>query len=328
MATTLVLDPSLPYQTCEDLLVFWLPRGRGRNALAAGLVALVDICDNPACPCTDARLQVLPIDDRAVRAERNDGHLYIYWDNQGDEPPRAEGLIKLVLDTLTGVVTASNDGELPSSVAPFFAEPIPFWVLDHLWDRWRAPRLPLGTDWRAQALKHWEPGLLLSKMLAFPEERFDRYVLDGEVFQVDTLFCVEPRCTCKTARLAVYSVGEDARCLREVGSAWLPFETMFPQEFEGDGLDLDAFVRIYLQWRQRNAPAEERLLELRDLTRERGRELLRFAASHSRPEAGMSRAAPPRLVARSSSPLPASGPGRNAPCPCGSGKKYKRCCGK
>ena len=24
--------------------------------------------------------------------------------------------------------------------------------------------------------------------------------------------------------------------------------------------------------------------------------------------------------------LPASGPSRNGPCPCGSGKKYKRCC--
>jgi SEC-C motif domain protein len=26
-------------------------------------------------------------------------------------------------------------------------------------------------------------------------------------------------------------------------------------------------------------------------------------------------------------PLPAARPGRNAPCPCGSGKKYKKCCG-
>ena len=27
-------------------------------------------------------------------------------------------------------------------------------------------------------------------------------------------------------------------------------------------------------------------------------------------------------------PLPSRPPGRNEPCPCGSGKKYKKCCGK
>ena len=27
-------------------------------------------------------------------------------------------------------------------------------------------------------------------------------------------------------------------------------------------------------------------------------------------------------------PVPAKPPGRNDPCPCGSGKKYKKCCGR
>lgn len=34
------------------------------------------------------------------------------------------------------------------------------------------------------------------------------------------------------------------------------------------------------------------------------------------------------VVASQGPHLPAATPGRNAPCPCGSGKKYKRCCGK
>lgn len=40
----------------------------------------------------------------------------------------------------------------------------------------------------------------------------------------------------------------------------------------------------------------------------------------------------PRLNSKTTTPLPKekmySGTGRNAPCPCSSGKKYKRCCGK
>src|ERR1700760_401987 len=34
-----------------------------------------------------------------------------------------------------------------------------------------------------------------------------------------------------------------------------------------------------------------------------------------------------RATAEMSSPLASRTPGRNDPCPCGSGKKYKRCCG-
>lgn len=38
-------------------------------------------------------------------------------------------------------------------------------------------------------------------------------------------------------------------------------------------------------------------------------------------------AAPPNLITLADYRPGASSPGRNAPCPCGSGKKYKRCCG-
>lgn len=36
------------------------------------------------------------------------------------------------------------------------------------------------------------------------------------------------------------------------------------------------------------------------------------------------------IVARPTKPVVNGGPkiGRNAPCPCGSGKKYKKCCGE
>lgn len=36
----------------------------------------------------------------------------------------------------------------------------------------------------------------------------------------------------------------------------------------------------------------------------------------------------PKLPTYNLPPKPYAGTGRNAPCPCGSGKKYKRCCGR
>ena len=322
MKTTLTFDPSRPCQVEDDLLALWLPRGRGRDALASGLVATVDVCENPACPCTIARLHAIPIDDRAKRAVRNENSMRITWSDLSSKAPRPEGSAGLRIDFLTGHVEAGEGEALPPLVAPFFEEPLPFWVLDHICARWREPRPPLGFDWKAQALDHWEPGLLLSTMLVFPEERFDRYLVDGKVYQVDTLFCVAPDCTCTEARFCVLAVSEDGKRLDEVGTARMPPETMVPVGFDGAKSDLNMFTHLYLEWRRRNVPAEARLLELRDLTRQRGLELYRLIEARSR--RGSRR--PPAAASRPASS--AAKPGRNAPCPCGSGKKYKRCCGR
>jgi hypothetical protein len=244
------------------------------------------------------------------------------WRASSNGPPHPEGEAVLKLDITTGVVAERGGGKPPAAIGRFFDEPLPFWVLDALWERWRAPRLPSGINWKAQALDLWEPGTLLSTMLAFPEERPDRYLVDGKVYQVDTLFCVAPSCTCTEARLSVLAISEDGKSLNEVGSAQLPTETMIPVGFDGEQQAHKTFVRIYLEWRRRNVPAEARLLELRELTRQRGIELHRLAEARSQPTARLLPRAPAEPITR------ASRPGRNAPCPCGSGKKYKRCCGK
>ena len=317
MGSTLELDPSRPCQTSGDLLALWLPRGRGRDALARGLVATVTVCDNPACQCTTARLHAVLIDDRAEKVVSKGHRMRIRRRASPPGSPHSRESANLELDFTTGVVEEAKAGELPPFVAPFFAEPLPFWVLDHIWDRWRAPRLPSGIDWKSQALSQWSPDVMLSTMLAFPEERPDRYLVEGHLYQVDTMFCVDPDCDCTESRLSVLEISGDNKNLNEVGGARLPEETMVPQGYLDDGLDKTSFIRIYMEWRRRNVPARERLLELRELTRQRGLELLRFASARSRPAAAPQLSPPARQTKK---------PGRNAPCPCGSGKKYKRCC--
>jgi hypothetical protein len=263
------------------------------------------------------------VDDRAEKVVRTKDGMRVTWrDPSSDAPARPKGSAGLRIDFLTGAVTALEGGEpLPEAIRPFFEEPLPFWVLDHFWARWREPRQPLGIDWKAQALETWEPGVLLSTMEVFPEERLDCYLLDGKMYQVDTLFCVTPNCECNDTRLSVLVFSDDRKQATEVGGATLPIDTMMPIGFEGQGLSPKSFARIYLEWRRRNVPAEQRILELRDMTRRRGLELHGVAAR--------------RLSAARRSPLPQNPPksaktlrpGRNSPCPCGSGRKYKHCCG-
>ena len=314
MSVTLVLDPSRPCQIGDNLLALWLPRGRGRDALADGLIARVDVCENPSCHCTLANLQAVRIDDRAEKAVLGGDKLRLAW-HPPTNPPHPEGSARLSVDIVTGVVEASGGGKPPETVAKFFEEPLPFWVLDAFWARWRKSRLHLAVDWKAQALEQWEPGTLLSTMLVFPDERHDCYFVDGKTYQVDTMFCAVPTCNCTEARLSMLAVSEDGESLTEVGSAQLPPETMIPVDFDGGRENQEIFDRLYYEWCRRHVPAEARLLELRDMTRQRGLELLRLASAHSRT----------LVPAQQATPL--SRPGRNTPCPCGSGKKFKRCCG-
>lgn len=293
MAAPLDLDPSRPCQVGDDFLALWLPRGRGRDDLAPGLLA-------------------------AIEGDK----VRVSWRTPAGGPPVPAVHAVLELEMTTGAVVERNGGKLPVPFAKFFAEPLPFWVLDALWARWQAPRRHAAIDWQSQALRMWEPGTLLPTMLAFPDERPDRYLVDGKVYQVDPMFCVAPDCTCTETRLSVLAVAADNQGLREIGSAQLPPETMVPVDFDGEPEHHNTFIQVYLEWRRRNVPADARLLELRELTRQRGRELHRLAAAGARPGAGS------QLRAPGLPPSRAWRPGRNAPCPCGSGQKYKRCCGK
>lgn len=69
---------------------------------------------------------------------------------------------------------------------------------------------------------------MLSTMEVFPEERLDCYLIDGKMYQVDTMFCVKPDCECTEAHLSVLEFDDDRKQAKEVGHARLPVDTMVP----------------------------------------------------------------------------------------------------
>ncbi len=303
-----MLDASRPYQVQDDLLAIWLRRGRGQHDRALGLLCTLDVCSNPTCLCTEVGMSGDLIDDRLFSAEMIERTLTTKWREQ---PPTKTPSAKLTLDFLTGVVEAHGGGELPAVVRPFFVEPLPGWVLDHVFDLW-APSRPFGISWREQALDHWSPGDLLPHMVAFPDARFDRYRIEGRTYQVDLCFNVDPAHPSMDAVMEVFEVRDSE--LASIGGAQLDAKTLVPRGFQGATKDRSMFIKVFMAWKDRHTPIDEALRSLGEATRKRGAELLRRSATHNR------RA--PVAVA-----TPDVKPTRNAPCPCGSGKKYKRCCG-
>ncbi len=308
---SLDLDPSRPYQLDGGLLAMWLPRERVRGGRARGLVGQLFVCRDPACLCTDVNIAGVAIDDRTLRVSAEAEGLAFTLAHG------AEGVTRKVaswkLDTQTGEARPLRTGELDPEVARFFREPMPTWVLDDIYELWAKGRAG-NEQRRAVDVPGWEPGDLVSHFETHPNARFDRYVHGDRTFQVDLLFCAAPECACREGRFVVLEVGRnDPKVinLREVCSARLSDDDMGPSKYVGE--EHDVLRHVYLEWRRRTVDSNAVWRELREKTRAAARDLYGAARERALP-------AP-------SAPVPGVRPGRNDACVCGSGKKYKRCCG-
>lgn len=311
------VDPSRPVQRAGWLFAFWLPRGRGRDDRARGLLCALSVCTNPACDCTEAKVTAIPVDDRLRWAKLHEGHVTTKW-WEAHHPMES---YPLTLDFVTGEVTNARGEELPAVVRPFFEAPIPAWTLDDVYAEWAAQRPAPETAWHEAALERWRPGDMLSLLDADPTRRPDTYVRDGRSYIVDFCFCVAPGCTCKENRFVVLAVEktEEETLWSQIGSFELG-PGLTPRAFDGTREHTSTATSIYLDWRARSGNPEARFEDLRARVRARGTTLLEMAQSRAR-ELPSPRARAPVVPT-------AAAPGRNAPCPCGSGKKFKRCCGR
>lgn len=131
-------DPSRPYQPHGGFLGIWLPRGRGRDDRAEGLLLSISVCANASYACTEAVLNAIPVDDRLAWAKNDRDGTKLAWRDAGErDPPVGHSLS---LDFMVGVVTGARGGEVPAALAPFFRDPIPSWVLDDIFAEWASGR--------------------------------------------------------------------------------------------------------------------------------------------------------------------------------------------
>ncbi|CAN5755411.1 hypothetical protein BH09MYX1_BH09MYX1_37750 [soil metagenome] len=333
MTTRLVADPSRPYQLEGNLLFIWRPRGRGRDDRAEGLLASIRTCSNPSCACTDAKVAAMVVDDRVRWAKQSPRGLDLSWrqDHESDEVRTRSVVHQLTLDMLTGQVVDARGGEAPTAVQPFFRALIPSWVLDDIYAVWARTRPRLEETWSEQALRHWRPGTMLPALTAYPDARPDAFVRDGKTYIVDFTFCVEPDCSCRDNRFVVLVVDNSTPTRpiwTQIAAAELDDELTM-RRFDVEDEHMNTLARLYLDWRERSGNPRKRFEEIRTRVRERGAELRAMYDARERAAATLARPTPTALSAleRLLSSAKAK-PGRNEPCPCGSGRKYKRCCAR
>ncbi len=159
----------------------------------------------------------------------------------------------------------------------------------------------------------WRPGNLMSHGDLFPDRAHAAFVWNDRGWEIDDLHCIERHCPCTDVRLVIAPAGieEDDDHPFDAGDHFagtflvtLPSLDPVEEETEGDHL----------------AGPDELKALWTDLCASRPNLGAELAARRAEMKTVRPPTAPPAVRRQK--------PGRNEPCPCGSGKKYKKCCGK
>jgi len=255
-----------------------------------GRVALgASYCMNPECTCRE-------IDVRAWRVGASP---------EGEPAPGTVLLGKIDLDS--GALTTSPDALAHAQGAPELPDlvrrALRADVLDLLRERLhRVKWLERDDEWRTVDWSEIEPDALVSFLELFPSRWDLSVVMDRQRYWAVDSWCLAPRCSCQ--EIVVEFMAEGAGSVGAIRIDVGRFSVV-------DVLGHDARLRPLAETLLGDSSIRRDLRARRTLIRRVSRELPRFLTSLGESPAG-------------SAPTPS----RNGPCPCGSGKKYKRCCGR
>ncbi len=308
----------------RGLFVLW--RDAPRSSQRQGLAFVASACPEPDCTCLDMHLDGFVIDDSVRRVSWVSDGIKITGPSGAARGRDQEIELTALVELESGEVqqrTPCGDEEGEGASKARGSDPageLLDWVrgcmdgelLEHLHRAWmRSKGRAMGSPREEIDLRDRVPGDLVGFEEIFDDERGDQYIHGGGRYWADTYFCLDPDCSCREVRV-VFSAASDEPGLA-VGAMVVALNPpggdaayVARQEVEGGAPEAlvgelwQLFcarhqVADYLQRRLARIGA----LDLRRLWRSQGRR---------------------RPVVRPRAP------GRNEPCPCGSGKKYKRCC--
>lgn len=247
-------------------------------------------CTDVDCPCRDATL-VCDCDGLGFEVDTDVDH----WRLQAVKPDRSD--VRELAEALLQGVVQTVGRQIKWKFEQKYAD-----------QRVEAHRMP------AQAVRGGEVISLLQVVSGTPRPTeefgvsYGLFEVDGRSFVTDVYYCANPKCGC-----------------REAHPMFLEFWSDPKAKIEGQvGI-------LHLSW---GFDGRTEILEKEHLSQEQAEHLIRaWTRKHPKMDTFKAEYAQAKQIGRRSlrdaAPAPAASakPGRNDPCPCGSGKKYKRCCG-
>jgi hypothetical protein len=275
---------------------------------SGGVVCSLATCESPDCPCRDVIVEVIKVPPGTDEVIRQDGRLVIRTAINGADSPVIEQAWELRVDIDTGAVRDPDHAVIEISSQPglmplFEALDAP--MLDRLarmWLQQKRQRIHEGSVRSDLDLQSWVSGDKLAWDEVFHTVRADGYHHQGiDYFAVD-YYCVLPDCDCNDVDLAF--AGEE----QLAGEVSVVLGTAEIELFPAPGAD-EVLPVLWDRFLKRHHGI--------DILRQRCAAMKRFGREY------ISSVSEQRQVETRKAKV-----GRNQPCPCGSGKKYKRCCGR
>lgn len=245
------------------------------------------------------------------------------WDRGDDHIAAAAPLTELTvfdLDLDTAEVGALR-AKAPFTPAELAARPelrrvverIDGEILEEIGRLWYlGKQTPLPEEARRAApqieVADWRPGELVSWLEMMIGTRDDLYVLDDTAFEALDLYCIKPGCSC--GEVVVHFQSGARPNPRPTGAVRVSPSGAAVLE-PAHARDRARLERLWAAFQQRHPRYRERFAQRTAVMQELGPRIVPAPAGRVR---GVPVTAPPKVS-------------RNAPCPCGSGKKHKKCCG-
>jgi hypothetical protein len=287
-----------PTITDDGLLL--IPTGIG------GLVCALGSCKTPDCPCRHVTAETIKLADGTTEVMRKEAGLVIGRAADADPPPAPfdqSWSLKIEIDTGALVGPDGSVIDLPSypDLTPL-AEALDTAMLDRLarmWLQHKRQRIVEGSVRPDLDLRSWISGDKLAWAEVFSTVRADGYHYRGiDYFAVD-YYCVMPDCDCDDVDIAF--AGEEL-----AGEVRVGLESGEVEQVPASG-KAGVLPALWDRFVKRHHGI--------DILRQRYAAMKRFGREYITSVSEQ----------RQDEPVKAK-VGRNQPCPCGSGKKYKRCC--
>jgi hypothetical protein len=137
---------------------------------------------------------------------------------------------------------------------------------------------------------------------------------DGQKLFVDDQYCIDPLCECDAVRLVFLKINEGTRIAYDLFTIRVPFKNEIEIDDKLTRYTKEDIKKIYDHWLKSDP-------EIMDIFETRYRKMKRVGQS-------LVERHPSKKTHKHTAGVEQKKIGRNDPCPCGSGKKYKKCCGK
>ncbi len=293
------------YARARNILFAWLPSVPGEPR--EGFACAVGVCRNIGCPCRDMVVRAFPVTETQEDLPSSDAF----------DPQPSDAEIELLVNVDSGAVVLHPEARpacRSEELLEKFRRCVDPEFVQVLRDRFEQERREVEeTYWLSADWSHIAPGDMVPWMDAYPGVDDAVFEYEGDRYVVVDSYCVTPGCSCRDAMVSFALITRGKQDLRGTEVGALRVDTRRWRVRERHPLRRSEATIMELWKTCRSA-----FPDLKRTMAQRAKKMRRFGAVvyGPQPETAETEAK------KSAGPV-----GRNDPCPCGSGKKYKKCCG-